>query len=89
MQQLGLDSSHGGKQEGTDGGKNKVESSKNSSKLTSSGKRRKVIMEAPQPKRRKLDDTGVGKVAGGVHEQQQAESTESKLITGKDTRYII
>ena len=89
MQQLGLDSLHDGKQEGTGDGKSKVESSKNSSKFTSSGKRKKVIIEAPQPKRRKLDDTGVGKVAGGVHEQQQAESTESKLITGKDTRYII
>ena len=83
-----MDSSHGEKEKRTDSGKSKVESSKNSSKFTSSGKRKKIIVEAPQPKRRKLNDTKVGKVAGGVHEQQQAECTESKLITGKDTRYI-
>jgi hypothetical protein len=48
-----------------------------------------MTVEAPQPKRRKLADTEVGKVAGGVPGQLlQTRSTESKLITGKDIRYM-
>ena len=84
-----MDSSRSRREKRTDGGKGKVESSKDYSKLISSGKRKKVTVEAPQPKRRKLDDTRVGKVAGGVPEQldmPQEGSTESQLITGRDIR---
>ena len=88
MQQLGLDSSHSRKEKRIDSGKSKVESSKNNSKFISPGKRKKMTVEASQSKRRKLDDTGVGRVAGGVPEQQQAESTENILITGSDIRYM-
>ena len=44
-----------------------------------------MTVEAPQPKRRKLDDI---EVTAGIPKQQQTESIVSKLITGSDIRYI-
>ena len=49
-----------------------------------------MVVEAPQPKRRKSDDTRMERVGEEVPEQlhQQHKSTEAKLITGRDNRYI-
>ena len=91
MQQLGLDSSCSRREKTIDDVKSKNKPLKDSPKFTYSGKRKKMIVEAPQPKRRKPNDTRVGKVTDGVPEQlhgQHSESTETKLITGRDMRYI-
>ena len=92
LQQLGLELSRSRREKTTDGGKSKIESSKdNYCKFVSSGTRKEVMVEAPQPKRRKLDDAVAGKRVAeepGRVRVQQREPTETKLITGRDTRYI-
>lgn len=93
LQQLGLDSSRSRREKTTDGGETKIKSSKGNSKFVSprNRKRQKVTVEAPQPKRRKLEDTRVGKMVDGVHERlhvQPEESTETTFITGKDARCV-
>ena len=66
LQQLGLDLSCSRREKTTDGGKSKVESSKdNYSKFVSSGTRKEVMVKTPQPKRRKLDDAVAGKRVDG------------------------
>ena len=90
FQQLGLDSSCRRREKTTDDDRSKAESSKNNSKFISSRKRKKTVVEAPQPKRRKSDDTRMERAGDEVPEQlhQQHKSTEAKLITGIDNRYI-
>ena len=89
LQQLGLDSSRSRRERTTDCDKSKVRVSKVNSKSISYGKRKKTVLEAPQPKRRKLDvdDAVAGKVIDGVPHVPQREST-CKLITGNDNRYM-